>query len=481
MKNSVFEDAIDRIYDVLLPSYHYLEQRYKACFLYMGAFPKNHVFRRTSIVNLWRAERIADEVDFVLNKLVAGNLVLSCGRGESTLPELAHDKAFKLHVVYRHLTKREGQEVDFMHIVSSYEGMIDERLRGKRHLAVHHNSLLGMKEVQRSIASPLASNIRSVLCTGPYHQYQVPVCPELKLVRVLEAVTSRFYEFPVELVELVLLRYLSLTTNANLPTSINKLCFLRFLILHQHSIIIKFGQHAYLPVEIWDLEELEHLEIVGRNLPNPPRGVLSNLTRLLDAGHRTFTKGVLDRMPNLDKLRIQVELEPHFGPRTIISCFQKLYCLTKLRSLQFVGTNPVILPEPAVPPRFLSYPIYTLRKLSLSGFGYPWADMSIVSKIACLYVLKLKCYAFCGEEWGEDAEVRFDNLTYLLIDGTDLVHWTGARDSFPRIQRLVMKNCYKLREIPAFRYAPEIRLVDCNPLAETLTKQPVRCEYSWKL
>ncbi|KAM3217779.1 hypothetical protein P3L10_027222 [Capsicum annuum] len=64
-----------------------------------------------------------------------------------------------------------------------------------------------------------------------------------------------------------------------------------------------------------------------------------------------------------------------------------------------------------------------------------------------LEVLKLKYYAFRGSEW-EPTDERFQQLKFLLLDGTDLIHWKASSIQFPKLESLVLKNCYCLYEIP---------------------------------
>lgn len=64
-----------------------------------------------------------------------------------------------------------------------------------------------------------------------------------------------------------------------------------------------------------------------------------------------------------------------------------------------------------------------------------------------LEVLKLKDYSFQGSEW-ESTDERFQQLKFLLLDGTDLIHWIVNSIQFPKLESLVLKNCYCLSEIP---------------------------------
>ncbi|XP_057787945.1 putative late blight resistance protein homolog R1A-10 [Salvia miltiorrhiza] len=486
-KNSVFEDSCDQISEVLLLSYRYMRQYLKLCFLYIGVFPQNYVVRRSRIITLWGGEGILEHSgSHAIDKFASHNLVLVCGR---CLVRGARVHAFRLHPAYWYMCRKEAESSKLFCFLSSYADCSVERVTNQRCFAIYNNVLFAIKEVHDSLAS--ISTARSVLCTGPYHQYQVPICLDWKLLRVLDALTIRFYEFPDEVVKLIQLTYLGLTCDANLPPSISRLWKLSYLIVHRHLSIKWTVDESYLPVEIWDLQELKHLEIIGRNLPNPTHGaVLPNLRKLLDVGAHSCGKEVLESIPNLRKLRLQIELAP--DSTQALSLFDHVSCLEELKSIQCVIVNPEVLCEPIVPPPALAMSVESLKKLSLSGSGYPWQDMSKICELPYLAVLKLRNYAFQGEKW-EAKERGFPNLKYLLIEDTDIVQWTAGDGSFPRLRCLTMKNCYNVEEIPLFASDVEvllsphiiIELVDCNPLAETCAKQRygaerVNVNYSWK-
>lgn len=472
-QNSVFDEALDQILKVLSPSYHFLPHYLKMSFLYFGAFPKSYAIRRSKIVNLWSAEGFFDPCSGgnEYEELVSRNLLVARQRS----PINDKTKACSLHCGYRHLAKREVENIKFIHILNSCEDASIDSVKTHRCLALYKNVLFAIKEVREAMAS-VSSTLRSLLCTGPYHQYQVPVCLESRLMRVLDAVTVRFYEFPDEVVKLIQLRYLALTCDANLPPTISKLWNLEYLIVQQHlSIRRSVVSESYVPVEIWDLRILKHLQIMGRNVPDPPPGaVLSQLRKLLDIGVESCTKQLLKSVPKLRKLRIQIDA----AQTQTLSCFDHISCLHELKSFQSVIIYPEVL---AAPPRLLSFAMSNLEKLSLSGFGYPWEDVSIIAKLPCLKVLKLQCYAFQGEKW-ETKEKEFSRLEYLCIEDTDLVQWTG-RCFFARLRFLSMKNCYQFEVIPLLPFFTCVELIDCNPFAENRAKQMlgsnVTAHYSW--
>ncbi|KAH6817023.1 hypothetical protein C2S51_000626 [Perilla frutescens var. frutescens] len=474
--NSVLEEASHQISEVLLSSYHRISEEEKLRFLYIAAFPLNYIVLHSTIVNLWCVEGFIApwDISFVNNfhLLLEKNLVLGHQKSWTS----GETKACSLHSAYWYLSKRVANDNKILYVINTCADGLDECVKSHRRLAIYENVLLAIKEVHNKIAS--ISAVRSLLCTGPYHQYEVPLCLEWKLLKILDALTIRFYEFPVEVVKLTRLRYLALTCNANLPPSISKLWSLEFLIVHQHLSIkraVAADDHeSYVPVEIWKLQELEHLEIPGRNLPDPPHPgvVLPNLKKLLDVGVESCTKGVLESFRRLQKLRIQIDPDAAAS----VSCLDDISCFYLLKSFQCVIMNPLLLPAPP-----LSIFPSLILKLSLSGFGYPWEDMHNIAELPNLKVLKLKCYAFQGENW-EAEEMRFPELGHLFIEDTDLVQWTAGDQTFKWLTRLTIKNCYNLEEIPRLPEDVDIELVDCNPLVESCANQwsyYVKASYSW--
>lgn len=230
------------------------------------------------MVNLWGAEGFLRLVFFMgtskksitstFDHFVSSNLVVVRQRSSNTD---RYKKACSLHCAYRYICRKEADNNKFLHILNSYVDGSIEQIKGHRYLAIYNNVLFAIKDVHDAMAS--VSTVRSLLCTGPHHQYQVPICLEYwRLLRVLNVLTIRFYEFPIEVVKLIHLRYLALTCNANLPPSISKLFNLRWLIFRQYLSIKCVGAESYVPVEIWEMQELKYLQIMGRNLPDPPPG-----------------------------------------------------------------------------------------------------------------------------------------------------------------------------------------------------------------
>lgn len=70
--------------------------------------------------------------------------------------------------------------------------------------------------------------------------------------------------------------------------------------------------------------------------------------------------------------------------------------------------------------------------------------MKLVGSLPSLQVLKLRDFACFGGTWETD-EGGFSELKFLLIG---LKHWITKSSHFPRLNCLVLHNCWSLDEIP---------------------------------
>lgn len=471
-QNSLFTDAYGEISEVLLPSYQYLSQHLKPCFLHMGVFPEKYEIPWSKLFDMWVVEGFLKPTAYqtleecankYLQELVFNSLVIV--HGTSTTNRSHGIKTCNLHSSLWHLCNREAGKNKFSHIFKYWDDGFEEGAKRQRRLCFHNNILLGIEDVYDSVVNDCASTARSLLCFGSYHKYPVPIFSELRLLRVLDAISIRFYEFPVEVLKLVQLRYLALTYDEKLPTCISKLWNLQFLIVHRHLRITSGDDPSYVPIEIWDMQELKHIQIVGSNLPNSSGASLKNLSTLLGVSAHSCGKGVLKRIPNLRKLGIQIELVPDDDSMPF-GWLNRISRLRKLESFKCVLVNPELRSEVVALPAPRSMFPSSLQKLHLSGLGYPWEYMNIIGALPHLKVLKLRHYAFCGSTW-EINDFKFPMLRFLVIEDSELVQWKVEFGCFPRLRNLIIKHCYELEKFQwEFDYFfKEVEVVDCNPLA----------------
>ncbi|KAL0364524.1 UNVERIFIED_CONTAM: putative late blight resistance proteinR1A-3 [Sesamum angustifolium] len=345
-------------------------------------------------------------------------------------------------------------------IIKKCEGLPLTIIAVARHLRGAEKTPEYWKQAKRKVYTTIISEDKAT------SQYPIPICLDFSLLRVLDALTIRFYGFPSEVVKLVQLRYIAITYNGKLPVSISKLYNLEYLIVRQYLSVLSSGaRRPYLPKEIWDMQGLRHLQVMGSDLPDPSydTALLPNLSTLLGISARSCTKEILERIPNLNKLGVQMELALDVDEP--LHCFEHLASLHELESLKWSVVNPNM--QVVVPP--LSFPIFphSLKKLTLSGLRFPWEMMIITAELRNLEVLKLQCYAFQGRVWKMDDKIIFwPNLRHLLIEDTDLEEWYVS-GSFDWLKRLIFRHCYKLKEIPeqiiCIKHLEMIELDDCSP------------------
>ncbi|XP_047940402.1 putative late blight resistance protein homolog R1B-23 isoform X2 [Salvia hispanica] len=375
-KVSVIKNAEIKVLDSLLPSYEALPQHLKACFLYMGGFPKKLDIPTSKLINLWFAEGFLEPnssqtfEDFAARcfKELVDSTTVMAKKGS----DLEHNKTCNLHSVFWHLSRREAINSKIFYILNCDDYSIKDSMKSQCRLCIPNSILLGIEDDAMSAFSTM----RTLLCTGPLHRYPVPLCLKSRNLKVLEALAIRFYEFPIDIVALVQLRYLALTCDGNLPPSISKLWNLQYLRVRQYLSIKSPSNSSYLPNEIWNMKELKHLHVSGQKLPNLDceETFLPNLCSLLGVSVHSCTTRVFKRMPNLKKLGIQVELAPDDNSDSL-NYMDHIYHLSTLESLKCVVVNPDLGLEDVAPPIPSSTLPSSLKKLSLSGLGYPWEYM----------------------------------------------------------------------------------------------------------
>lgn len=90
----------------------------------------------------------------------------------------------------------------------------------------------------------------------------------------------------------------------------------------------------------------------------------------------------------------------------------------------------------------------SLKKLTLRCTSLPWEDMANIVTLPNLDVLKMKDNEFLGDVWRLNDEEIFNQFKFLLISWTGLKLWEAGSINFPKLQRLCLKRCMNLEEIP---------------------------------
>lgn len=454
--------------DILALSYNYLPQHLKACFLYMGAFPEDFEIPVWKLIRLWVAEGFLNSTGFTtveeiaeecLEDLIDRSLVLAGKRSNEKL------KTCKLHDIMRDFCLEEAKRENFLHVLNRPLYALSENITALRRVSFNCSTIFSSYSIQPTDATVSRSILGFNISQSSIFSYT-----DFKLLRVLDITFKEFPQIPSEIMQLVNLRYLAVATVSEFPPPVSQFWSLQTLILHMYST------GSTLPWEIWKMPSLRHLHIKPSIcLPSQTTEecnrynslVLNNLQTLTNITLADCTKDIFSSTPKLKKLGICETLEYTYPAKILWSvpytfenlwpycsdtisdlwsdCLRNLALLSQLEALKIIGLRPPAQ-VPKLAPHLDALP-ENLKKLTLSFTYLPWESMTSLCRLPNLEVLKLKNYAFTGPKW-EQVEEGFCSLKLLLIEISDLEHWSASNDHFPCLEHLVLKSCLRLDSIP---------------------------------
>ncbi|XP_009624580.2 putative late blight resistance protein homolog R1A-10 isoform X1 [Nicotiana tomentosiformis] len=448
-------DDYQRCSRVLALSYNHLPSHLKACFLYFGVFPKASEISVKKLIRLWVAEGFLELKGFeglekvatsLLSNLIDKSLVVV---GKRSLNDKI--KTCRIHDLLHDFCLREAENENLLYVtetpVTTYEGSRKVSSQVRRWVSVYPKD---------GRFSPIHFNCRKTRSLLVYsyiteHSRSKLGLDHFKRLRVLQLEKS-WYEFPSEVVHLVALRYLSVKVSRSpqdLP--IFNLMNLQTFIFPQN--MPEYQEVIYLPSEIWEMSQLRHLRSTRMYLYSPPPMVsdnevkyraLENLQSVCGLIPGCCTKEIFEGIKKVKKLGIYGTKDDfNSEPR----CLENLMDLHELEALTIVSyrkfnSNTFLsLPCPgSFPPN--------LKKLTLCCTFLLWKDMTIVSMLPKLEVLQLRNNAFVPNIGWKVTEMQFPKLKFLLLEQLNIKYWRATDDCFPCLERIIIRNCRFLIEIP---------------------------------
>ncbi|KAI3459097.1 hypothetical protein Pfo_015760 [Paulownia fortunei] len=467
---------------ILSLSYIHLPHHLRPCFLYMGGFPEDYEIHVSKLIKLWVAEgcmkpvvskSFEEAAEEYLEDLVKRSLVLVTERKSN-----GKIKSCGLHDLVRDLCIRKAQEENFLRLVMyKYIGEdFLERIKNERRISYAHSYLDCQVDVY-------GSTIHTIICFQ-HREEPLSTIRNFRLLRVLDVVnatdyslgTESFTPLPYSVYELFHLRYLAFEYPMEIPAAISNLQNLQTLIIHPRKTRNSRPLMVRLPFEIWRMPQLRHLVSFFFDLsyhpnlsysPNEATFVLENLQTLSAVRNLVCTKRVLKKIPNLKKLGI------YFAPEDYdinyhLHDLASLHQLEKLKLEIHRGFAFRRKLNPAFPK--------TLKFLTLSGWGLPWEDTTIVGSLPNLQVLKLRDSACTGDKW-ETTEGEFPELKFLLIYHSDLKDWITDSSHFPKLKCLMLHHCPRLSEIPGvIGEIPPLELIEVKGDNKSLVESAKRIQ-----
>ncbi|KAL0421977.1 UNVERIFIED_CONTAM: putative late blight resistance proteinR1A-3 [Sesamum latifolium] len=257
------------------------------------------------------------------------------------------------------------------------------------------------------------------------------------LLKVLDILGIKSDQFPEEILQLVNLRYLALSSAETLPSSISRLRILQTLIV---QAITSSSWPCTVTPEILDMTQLRHIKFKGTYVwyhdKNRIRSVVQkNLLSLSTIAISQLSDKLFETVRNLKELGIICDC-PSSPERdlTLPHKLEKLKCSSTDLSYTHVFLSRLIFPS-------------TLKKLIVSGCIILDGHMKKIGALSNLEVLKLRKDHFDSSTW-EPTEGEFSRLRFLLLEDLNLVNWIADDSHFPRLEHLVIRGCSDLEEIP---------------------------------
>ncbi|XP_019183858.1 PREDICTED: putative late blight resistance protein homolog R1A-10 [Ipomoea nil] len=459
-------DLAEQFSRILSVSYKNLPCHLKSCFLYLGAFPEDREIGIKKLIRLWIAEGFIKEEsektleesgEDYLQDLINRSLIMVSAQGSNGKVETC-----KMHDLLHELCASKAKT----------EKLLCTRDRSKNGYNIQSdgNRWLSLKIAsQGSLCLAALKKSRSILCFDMHkwkdsdrdlgylaNSYKMTAY-SFKMLRVLDLTILDYNgSIPSDIIDVVLLRYLALSSNwllTSIPVSRN---------WNLQTLIICEDIHGVrkLPDGIWELPQLRHLQLYHQLIPMyTPEVVQVNLQTMYWLQCVQCTKQVFSRIPNVKELGIITQ--------GCIShrCLDDLNCLNKLEKLKVEGTYcPIQLQSCTFP--------QNLKEITFAKTLMPWEAMNIMSMLPKLVVLKLKKHACVGQDWKLSVEKGFPELKLLLISVMDLKHWELGDDvddddhPFPKLERLVFRNCFELKEMPSWienlRNLKSVQLEHCH-------------------
>ncbi|KAG5577977.1 hypothetical protein H5410_058111 [Solanum commersonii] len=446
---------------VMQLSYDHLPHHLKPLLLYFGRYHKSNRTPVSTLIQLWMAEGLVDHdsseegTQSYLDALISSSLIMMdhipC---ESSKPFSVMIKVCYVHdVVHDFCSVKAKKEKLFKLINLGDPFHASDYLH--RCLTVHIDNysqlhkrcvLFNFNKWSAGSKHLISLTVSGYLDGSRYISHT----RHLRLVRVLQlggiALDDSLME---EIGSLFHLRFLSIWIQyvKAIPVSWLNLQNLETLLINtQYSTMV------LLP-RLFKLSKLKHVSIdqssffeeeEGADESRILEGEISKLTNLshVDILYSESTNDALKKFPNLEHLECTIGIFK--DPPTHSDWFPKFDVLNKLESL-FVEYDNLWIDD--VYPNEYHFPS-SLKDLQLFRFPLTPALLSAIMALPQLEILAIKYSYFVEDKW-DASEDMYQSLKTLTLQEVDLSEWEADKETFPKLEELILERCYMLTEIPS--------------------------------
>ncbi|EXC26229.1 Disease resistance protein RPM1 [Morus notabilis] len=484
-------DGNDKLKDlkkVLSLSFNDLPYYLKSCFLYLSIFPEDHLIEHMRLIRLWIAEgfieakegKVVEEVaDDYLNDLLNRSLMQV-----ATTTSDGRVKTFRIHDLLREIIISKSRDQNLVMVVKGQNVQWSDRAR---RLSVHYT-------LQHLLPNRSVSQLRSLFMFEVTEKLRLHTSfpGGFRLLSVLDLQNSHLKKFPVEVVNLYYLKYLSLrdTKVKIVPRFIGKLQNLETLDL-KHSLVTE------LPVEILKLKRLRHLllyrsKFVSYELFDSRSGfrvmanigVLQSLQKLCFIEVNQGSGNMVKELGNLNQLRRLgiVKLRREDG-KVLCSSIGKMTNLRALSiasfeeneiiDLQHLSTPPVLLQRLYMRGRLEMLPHWIPSLHSLVKLSFKWSRLKDDPLVYLQYLPNLLHLVLCQVFNGHRLCFRaggFKKLKILGLDEFDELKCIQVEPgAMTLLEDLSIRRCRFLEKVPSgIEHLTKLKLLELSNIPAEL-------------
>uniref|UniRef100_A0A1S3Y840 Late blight resistance protein homolog R1C-3 n=1 Tax=Nicotiana tabacum TaxID=4097 RepID=A0A1S3Y840_TOBAC len=449
----------------------------------MGLFPEDYKIPVSALLNLWIAEEFVLNVDtenymeeaarVCLNDLLNRSLVMVSKRRRN-----GDIKYCILHDVVREFCSAKLREEKFVQLIVPYNPYKHLYTKESRLCTYIHDDLVEQLDHCEYQVDKITihESEESTKCFGQCSK------PSLEFIAHPEFETWKNRSNPLRLlVELKLVRVLHLmdveTSSSWVPT-VKLLTHLRYLALYvKDQFEFKWVSHLHdlhtLKVAsrktlfprssgLWKMNNLRHVNmrkvflLLENEEEESSETLLENLKTFCnlrvydDRNPRSWW-----RFPNLEELGLSLESLP------CRSLFPISEVHTRLQSLDLeCPCKTYRYPHSVGWESYFVFPS-NLKNLRIRHFSITKELTSNIARLQKLEKLKIIWGLLLGKECWDVREMEFQALKYLTLEWMDLREWKASEESFPVLEKLLIKGCYSLDAIPpSFADIPTLQLIE---------------------
>ncbi|KAK9664922.1 hypothetical protein RND81_14G077500 [Saponaria officinalis] len=454
-------------------SYKHLPNHLKQCFLYCGAFVSTPIrcgeIRRSKLVQLWVAERLIEETDehHSLEEAAEGCLMDLISRSLLIVAKKGSDgriRTCRIHDLLRDFCTWKGHQEQFLLTrfdVSKPFPNWHQRLCICLHMLCKVKHPVWSKPRIRSLIHSECDLVCMCINYGEISH----ILDKFRLLNVLDLESANMGDtFPESIIEMSLLRYLAVGSLMDcIPSSISKLSNLETLIVEGNRDGVR------VPDTVFGLKKLRLL-LVSPHTHFTSKSSSPDCLQLETLGTIIFCwcnacKHAIKKLPRLQKLKCILRGSTKYNGFPVLD---SLSCLESIKA-SYSGFPPLCK---------FSFPILpiSLKKITLSMFKLPWSEMENVAALPHVEYLKLHDGAFKGKKW--ETQYEFPSLKYLRLDSLDVEVWEASDDHFPFLERLIVRGCKHLKEIPSeFSDIGTLSCIEIDQCGRSVGDSAIKIEY----